>query len=301
MARASMNLPQSEPRDSPTILRPEMDVLLDDPERSSIAANALNALRQYPWHAAIPLVVCLVLALVLATLRAPVYTAEAQLGIGRIDVSTYSIPGFVSASRDLAAAYSRALRTTAVTKPLARQVGTSPGDLGSRLSASPIPESPVIVVTAKGSSERDAVELANAAKTALIGYVTRLNRSNPDSARLLGAFERASLRLRNARAARAEARSSTGSARPEMLDQLDASIAKAELEVKTLNGLYQASQEGQAATDVIQVLSPASSARSDSRAFLQRLLFVGLIAGLVAGVGVALLRARSDISSALWR
>src|SRR5215211_5809799 len=181
-----MNFPQLETRHDPTILHPEVEGLLELPEREqpSAAAIALDAVRRYPWHALIPLIACLALALVLSTLRSPIYTAEAQLGIGRIDVSTYSIPGFVSASRDLAAAYSRALRTTAVNRPLARQLHTSPAEVGSRLSASPIPESPVIVVTAKGSSERDAVELANAAKTALIAYVTRLNRSNPDSARL---------------------------------------------------------------------------------------------------------------------
>lgn len=292
-----MNLPQLEMRETPTTLHPASEGLLERPGTSSPAAHALNAVRWYPWHAAIPLAACLVLAFVLATLRAPVYTAEAQLGIGRIDVSTYSIPGFVSASRDLAEAYSRALTTTAVTRTLARQLDTRPAEVASRLTASPIPESPVMVVTAKGPSERDAVELANAAQTALIAYVTRLNRSNPDSARLLRAFERASIRLRIAR----EARASRSSARSGSLDELDAAVAKAELEVKTLSGLYRASQEGQAATEVIQVLSPASSAESDSRAVLQQLLFVGLVAGLVAGVGVALLRARSPLLSAPWR
>jgi hypothetical protein len=296
-----MNLPQPEMRQSPTALHPATDDLLERPGASSFAASALNAVRWYPWHAAIPLAACLLLALVLATFRAPVYTAEAQLGIGRIDVPTYAIPGFVEAARDLAEAYSRALKTTAVTRPLARQLGTSPSEVASRLSASPIPESPVIVVTAKASSEPGAVDLANAAKTALIRYVTRLNRSNPDSVRLLRAFERASLRLRNAREVRAEARASTLSAPSKSLDNLDAGVAKAALEVKTLKGLYEASQEGQAATEVIQVLSPASSAHSDSRAFLQRLLFVGLVAGLAAGVGVALLRARGALPRTSWR
>jgi hypothetical protein len=296
-----MNLPQLETRHTPSVLHPEIDGLLEYPERPSLAARALDAVRRYPWHAAIPLVACLLVAVVLATVREPVYTARAQLGIGRIDVATYSIPGFVTASHDLAAAYSRALETTAVTRPLARQLGISPAEVDSQLSASPVPESPVIVITANGSSEREAVELANAAKTALTDYVTRLNRSNPDSARLLRAFERASLRLESARQARDAARSSMPSAGSETLDELNARVAKAELEVKTLNGLYQASQEGQAATDVIQVLSPASSAYSDSRAYLQRLLFVGLVGGLIAGIGVALLRARSAPSSAPWR
>jgi capsular polysaccharide biosynthesis protein len=305
-----MNSPQPNKRQNPTILHPEVDGLLELPERGplpvagpdrpSAAAAAWGAVRRHPWHALIPLVACLIVAFVLTTFRSPEYTAEAQLGISRIDVSTYSIPGFVSASRELAASYSRALKTSAVTRPLARDLGIRPAEVSSRLSASPIPESAVIVVTAKGSSEREAVELANAAKTALIAYVTRLNRSNPDSARLLSAFERASLELRTARGARADALSAKASDRQETLDQLNARIAKAKLEVKTLNGLYRASQQGQAATDVIQVLSPATSARSDAGAFLQRLLFVGLLAGLFAGVGVALLRANRDRSAHAW-
>jgi hypothetical protein len=296
-----LNLQELETRHTPSIFHPEIDGLLEYPERQSLGARLLDAVRRYPLHAAIPLVACLLLALVLATFREPVYTAKAQLGIGRIDVATYSIPGFVTASHDLAAAYSRALETTAVTRPLARRLGTSPGEVDAQLSASPVPESPVIVITATGSSEREAVELANAAKTALTDYVTRLNRSNPDSARLLRQFERASLRLEMARQARDAAQASMASAGSETLDELNARVAKAQLEVKTLNGLYQASQEGQAATDVIQVLSPANSAYSDSRAFLQRLLFVGLVAGLIAGAGVALLRARSAPSSVPWQ
>jgi capsular polysaccharide biosynthesis protein len=245
----------------------------------------LGAARHHPWIVVSALLVCLALAGVAAAMRAPVYTAKAQLGIGRIDVSTYSVPGFVGASRDLAAAYSRAMETAAVTAPLARQLHTTPDEIERRLSASPIPESSLIVVTATGPSQRQAVQLANAAKSGLIAYLTRLNRSNPDSVRLLDSFERASRQLKQAREARAKA-----GAAGEPLDELDARVARLELETKTLDGLYQASQQGQAATDVVQVLSSASSAHSDFWSFTQRLLFVGFVAGLAAGCALALLR-----------
>lgn len=287
-----MNLPERENLKI-TVFPRDADPREPDFEegRSSPAAKALFAVRLYPWEFGIPVVVCVVLAVALAILRAPTYTANAELGIGRVDVSTYSIPGFVSASRDLAASYSRTLETTAVTGPLARALGTTPAAIRSRLSASPIPESPVIQVTANGSSEHDAITLANGATRALIMYVKHLNRSNPDSGRLLGEFKRASVGLREAREARALAVGNAGSAD---LDELNARVAAAALEVKTLNGLYRASRQGQAATDVIQVLSRASSARSEAAAFLQRMLLVGLIAGLILGLAVALLRARAD-------
>jgi capsular polysaccharide biosynthesis protein len=286
-----MHFPQSHSEHSPTLVRdlaPETAAFDEHAQRMDFEPSEpgmLAAARRHPRIIVLAIAVCLALAGLAAAVRSPVYTAKAQLGIGRIDVSTYSVPGFVGASRDLAAAYSRAMETTAVTAPLARQLHTTPEEIDRRLAASPIPESSLIVVTAKGSTEPKAVELANAAKSGLIAYVTRLNRSNPDSARLLDSFERASLQFQAARAARAKAHARGGA-----LDALDAKVARAELEVKTLNGLYQASQQGQAATDVVQVLSPARTADSDFWPFLQRMLFVGLVAGLVGGLALALLR-----------
>ena len=135
--------------------------------------------------------------------------------------------------------------------------------------------------------------LANAAQRVLVAYVKHLNRVNPDSARLLAQYQRASLeRLRIAAAlARAKVAPPPGG-----LDDLNGRYAAANLQVRTLSGLYRDSQQGQAATDVLQVISPATSASSDAGALRQRLLFVGLLAGLAAGLALALLterRARS--------
>jgi uncharacterized protein involved in exopolysaccharide biosynthesis len=274
---------------------PELELYrLPADRRETAAAKAWRVIRRRPIWFAAPLVACLVLAVALAAVRSPTYTANARLGIGRINVTTYSIPGFVGASKDLAVAYSRSIKATGVTVPLARARHTTPGQINAHLSASPIPESPIIVVTATGRSDRSAIQLANAAQSELVAYVKRLNRVNPDSARLLAEYQRSS--LERSRIADELARAKAAVPPPGALDDLNAKYAAASLEMKTLSGLYRSSQEGQAATDVLQVISPATSASSDAGAVRQRLLFVGLLAGLVAGVALALLmerRARS--------
>jgi len=113
---------------------------------------------------------------------------------------------------------------------------------------------------------------------------------NPDSARLLAKYQRSS--LERSRIGEALARAKAGTPAPGTLDDLSARYAAATLEMRTLSGLYRSSQEGQASTDVLQVISPATSASSDAGAFRQRLLFVGLVAGLVAGLALVLMRER---------
>src|SRR5689334_6644056 len=56
----------------------------------------------------------------------------------------------------------------------------------ARLSAAPIPQSPVFRVVARAPGPRAAIDLANAASTALIAYVNGINQSSPDTTRLYG-------------------------------------------------------------------------------------------------------------------
>ena len=259
---------------------------LSSDARETAWSKTVRAVKRHPVAVLTQLTVCLTLAVVFAMAHTPTYTAEARLTIGRIDVTTYAIPGFVGASKDLAVAYSRSIKATGVTGPLARTMHMSPSQINAHLSASPIPDSPIIIVTATGGSADSAIKLANAAQSVLTAYVKDLNRQNPDSARLLQSYQSASLKL--FRIAQARKRALLSPASQATLDDLNAQYAAAKLQVDTLSGLYRASQAGQAATDVLQVLSPATSASSDSESHLQRLLFVGLLAGLAAGIAVAL-------------
>ena len=75
--------------------------------------SAFDAVRRYWWLLGALGVIGAALAYVVAREeRKPIYTAEARLAVGRIDVSTQSIPGFATASQLLADSYSRAIVST---------------------------------------------------------------------------------------------------------------------------------------------------------------------------------------------
>ena len=109
--------------------------------------------------------------------RQPTYSSSSRVNVGRIDVSSQAIPGFVASIQALASTYSRAVNAQAVLQPVATKLHTTPGALGGRVSASPIPNSPLFAVTATGKSPNDAIELANLVTASLASYVSRLNNS----------------------------------------------------------------------------------------------------------------------------
>ena len=231
-----------------------------------------------------------------AIVRRPVYTAQTRLVVGRIDVSAPGALGsFTVATQAIASQYSRTIDAEGITRRVAPRAGLSPTEVASRVSATPIPESPVIKVFAVGTSAADAVRLANLASGALVTFTTQLNRSNPDTSRLLTSFTASS---RDVVVQEAELRRLRRSyvARPTRAtrDQLQATEVKlrvAELQRDTLREAYDASTQSQAATSLVQVLERASGAASDRLRYLQFLGFIGFVAGLAVGLALATLRA----------
>ena len=99
--------------------------------------SALRSLRRY-WIAAVLLTLLTSAAGVsIALNRPPTYTAEARLAVGPDSNSAYSIAGFPTAARDLAANYARWVQNNATS-------GTWAPEGVSSVTASPIPESGVI-------------------------------------------------------------------------------------------------------------------------------------------------------------
>ena len=102
-------------------------------------------------------VICVAIAIAVALVRGPDYKAQSQLFVGSFDVRSVAIPGFVTASVQLADAYSRLANSDAVVIPAARQTGLTRAQARARLSASNVPGSPVVRITAEGSSSRAAI------------------------------------------------------------------------------------------------------------------------------------------------
>lgn len=231
-----------------------------------------------------------------AVVRKPVYTAETRLVVGRIDVSAPGALGsFTVATQAIASQYSRSIDAEGITRRVATKANLTPGQVATRVSATPIPESPVIKVFARDTSAGDAVRLANLASSALVTFTTQLNRSNPDTSRLLTRFTASSrdvvvqeAQLRRLR--RSYVAHPTRAARDQM-QATEVKLRVAELQRDTLREAYDASTQSQAATSLVQVLERASGAVSDRLRYLQFLGFIGFVAGLAVGLALATLRA----------
>jgi len=187
---------QSEPR-------PWDQVGYEHPLRVGVFASALR----HPLLVILPILVLGAAAAVLASQLSTTYTAASRLQVGRLQVSAPgAVGGFASASQALAAGYSRAITADGVVDPVARRLDRPAADVRNRLFASPIPDSPLFRVEATGQSSRDAVALANAGASALVDYIAKVNRSNPDARRLYGQYQASSVASNSANIARDTAR-----------------------------------------------------------------------------------------------
>ena len=149
--------------------------------------GVLSALRRHWIVAILPVIVLVGVAAALGLQREPRYTATASLSVGRIYVNNPAgVSSVLEATKSLASVYSRSIRSTAVLQDTERRLGDGSLGASDRLTATPIPESPLIRISAESSSARRAVALANAASGALAAYVGSQGRSDEDSAILAG-------------------------------------------------------------------------------------------------------------------
>jgi capsular polysaccharide biosynthesis protein len=247
------------------------------PDRPKVTLT--EAIRRYPTLVILPIGVLLVLALIVGFARPSTYTSEAKLAVGRIDVATQAAPGVVSASQSLASAYSRAIGADQVTKQIESEFGS-----GGEVAASPIPESPVILVEGKDSSESAAIELANSASKALISYVNELNSNARESQRLLKEYETAQAEVLTLES---EIAAETTGANAAQQAELNAD----KLKLKSLEAGYRGTIEEDTSGNDLRILTTAQSASSDRNSVLKLLLFAALVAGAAIGVLLAYRRA----------
>jgi capsular polysaccharide biosynthesis protein len=259
--------------------RPQVVEALD---QRMLRPTVFEAMRDFWWVILFAVLLGAGVGTTYGLMRAPTYTAESRMSVGRIDVSTQAIPGFAQAALTLADSYSRAIDARSIVHQVAQQTGLPPRTVIDDVSASPIPASPVVRVFATASTGQQAVTLADTASRSLISYVRTLNQFNPDSKALLKRFQRASEKLSQALAVQQSGGVSASDT---------SKVASARLEMQTASDLYRSSQMGQATPNTLQVLALAADADSDFSSNLQRAIFVGVIGGLLIGAGIALLLA----------
>jgi capsular polysaccharide biosynthesis protein len=256
----------------------------------------LESVRRHLLLFLVPVIVCVGAAAVYGFSREPNYTAEARMGIAKVDVAAPgALAGFTTAAQSLAETYSRVIQAEPVVRDLARQLNSTPERIRARLSAVPVPDTPVFRVVATGPTEDAAVRLANAGTDSLQSYLRKLT-ADTESTRLLQQYKRAALAASEASAVRSEARAAYEQARTRRnriaLVQADADLAVARVRANSLQEAYALrAQGGTTSSANPQVLARASSAGSDRRSKFQLLVALGLLAGVALGTGLALLRA----------
>jgi capsular polysaccharide biosynthesis protein len=230
-----------------------------------------------------PVIVLVVAAAVIATVREPTYSSDAQLNVGGVNLSTQSIPGYSVAVSALAVAYARSIQAVPIVNSISRRTGLSRRQVIQSMTATPVEQTPVVRIQAEASSSQQASRIANAAADALVKYAASLNESNPDTPRLLRQYIAHSEEIRIA--TKALQRGEKGAA-----TRLDL----ANLQQRTDVFLYQASVAGDASTSLVRKLAPASIPESDRTSVFEQLLLAAVVAGTLIGVGLALARAHSQ-------
>jgi uncharacterized protein involved in exopolysaccharide biosynthesis len=233
--------------------------------------------------------------LIAGLVRDPEYKAESQMYVGSFDVRSLAVPGFVTASLQIADAYSRLANSDAIVVPVAKRLHLTRGEVERRLTASNIPGSPVIRLEGVGPSRRAAVDLVRTATAVTASRVTRLTSRNAEADRYFREFQAAAARAQvaAARAARLRSRVAQGqNVSTRTITDAQAKAETARLRATAFANLYgEARANARGATNV-HVIDAGRAATNDRGDVLQRLIVLGVIAGLVIGGALATLRWR---------
>jgi hypothetical protein len=255
--------------------------------------GVLQAIRRYPFVAIAPMIVLAALGAALGYVRSPVYTATAQLAVGQPTATDPAALGnVVQASATLAGVYSRMINATDVKRSVFRAVGRPAASSG--ISATPVPDSPLVKVSATASSARTAVVVANAGARSLTAYVRKVNDPSGGARAIFRRFRAAALKyvqqLKIVDKLKSRYAQSATTSNQHSLDQGEADLASLLLEREGLRASYETSQLKTRSTPALSTFALARGATSDRRQVMQVLGLLGLIAG--AAIGAAMASAR---------
>jgi hypothetical protein len=253
-----------------------------------------QGIRRYPLAVILPAAIGLAAGIAIAASRPPVYTAKAVLAIEQVNANTPgALAGYATAAPQLAEAYGRAIVAESVVADIGRRTGATPTQIHGRITANPVPSTPVLFVQARGPTSDGAIAMANAGSRALVTYVAALNQRTPVSDSLFAQYQSAQVSLQKALARRDAAdekyAETKSKASLKAFIRARADVAAAQLEVDTLGANYRTSRQSQAAANPLHLLAPATKAADDQRPKIQLLGFLGLLAGSVVGLALAVL------------
>jgi hypothetical protein len=259
-------------------------------------------MRRY-WYVMVGcVIVCSAAAAFLASRESPRYEARAVLQVGRLDVASQAVSGYLEASKSLAQVYSR-IATSRVLETQVAKAEQQPLAIVRRdLESTAAPQGTTVTLIAKGDTAEAATQLAAAASVALQRTADQLSTSGRtggllrDHREMLGRSYREELAARLA-GRRAQRTSSDVTRTRALSDQRKARVRAANyfLQAQAIGAAYTAAQQLVLDRKPLLVLDAGREATPNTTAIRQRFLLVGLIAGLLMGGAlIALLNTRHD-------
>jgi hypothetical protein len=271
-------------RDRPNRIRPA-------PQREA-PASPLRAVLRHPLLTIAPAVLLVVAAFAVAKTRSPIYTAQSRVAIGSFSPSQDAAPGAAYAGTQFASAYSRAITAHDVVAPVAKQTGLRADQVAGRLTATPIPDSPLLQISGTGPSQDAAMKVTNAATDALLAYVRRADTTGAQAQELLDRYHAAQAEADRA-ASQVSVRQRSANRAPNSQDArraLTKSQTRADtldLRARALRSSYLQQAQSESSGIPVRTLNAAGSATSDGGKTLKLVVTIAVLAGLVIGVALA--------------
>jgi capsular polysaccharide biosynthesis protein len=273
----------------------------DYPPSLAHPPSPLQAVARHPLLALLPVVLLIGAAIAVASQRKPTYNAESRVAIGSFSPSEQSAPGAAYAGTQFASAYARAITAEDVLRPVARQTHLTPGQVSTRLSATPVPDSPFLRIQATGPTAPAAEGLASAATGALTDYVRRSGVTSTQTSRLLSRFRAAQAKAESAataadRAKKDVKRNPNDASARNRLEKAQTDVETTSLKARGLRAAYLEQAQSTTSGIPVRVLNQADAAASDAGQKLRLLLTVAAAAGIALGVALA-----TAVAARRWR
>ncbi|GMA38727.1 hypothetical protein [Mobilicoccus caccae] len=261
----------------------------------------LTSVLRHPVLVAVCMALGLALGIATAMALPTKHMAETRVAVVPANSNAYTVAGYPVGARELAADYARWVQNRATDGAWA------PSGVGG-VTASPIPDSAVIRIEVTAGDEQSATAGAKQIADTLMSTVAEA-RSGHDPEAAYKQFQDLAPQVAEARAAvqdaeRAYGRATAAAARETASEQLQAAqteLAQVQLRQDAAGDLYRRLFVDAAGNSTLEVVAPAASTGDPTRSAMMRYGLIGLGAGGLLGLLVAVLLDRRRTASSRRR
>jgi capsular polysaccharide biosynthesis protein len=251
-----------------------------------------SAIARHPFLVILPAIFLLAAGIIAGTKKHQTYSASATINVGKSDIITQATPGYVQAAQVLASSYSRVVMSQHVSLPVSHALGEPVGTVSSHLTAVPIPGEPTFTITATGSSQQQAIALANAAVNSIVKFANVSQTQQGSPSHLLARYTSAQNKADSlhSKSASLAGKLTTGVSGVTQAQVTKAQVASqvAALQAQAAGNAYTSLMENGVAP-VLDVFNTATYATSNRTSNIEKYAVVGVVAGLVLGLALAAL------------